>query len=203
MPQTQMRRKRLEIVLQKLRPLEARSAKLEQYQTPATVAADVLWEAFAAGDIHGRDVADLGCGNGVFCIGAKLMGASRSLGVDVDPGAIRVARSNAEMLGAEVELLEGDVSSVSGSFDTVVQNPPFGAQTRNADRAFIEKALSLASVTYSIHNDGSQEFVEGMVRALGGRCRAMKRYKFEIPYAFEFHRKANETISVVLLKLER
>ncbi len=198
-----MRRKRLEIALQKLRPLESRSARLEQYETPAAVAADILWEAFSAGDIHGRSVADLGCGNGVFCIGAKLMGADRAVGIDLDPGAVRVAGENASSLGVAVELVEGDVSSLAGPFDTVLMNPPFGAQTRHADRAFIEKALSLAPVTYSLHNDGTQEFVGGMVGALGGRSGAIKRYKFEIPYAFEFHRKANETISVVLLRLER
>ena len=203
MAQAQMRRKRLEIVLQKLKPLEERSARLEQYPTPAHIAADVLWEAFGRGDVHGRAVADLGCGNGVFCIGAKLMGADRAVGIDIDPKAVGVALANAAELGVEVELLEGDVSSLAGPFDTVLQNPPFGAQTRHADRAFVEKALSLAPVAYSLHNDGTQEFVEGMVRALGGRSEAVKRYKFEIPYAFEFHRKANETISVVLLRLER
>jgi len=31
----------------------------------------------------------------------------------------------------------------------------------------------------------------------------VKRYKFEIPYAFEFHRKATESVSVVLLRFER
>lgn len=203
MPQTQMKRKRLEIALQKLRPLETASAKLEQYATSATVAADILWEAFNAGDIHGRSVADLGCGNGIFCIGAKLMGAARSVGIDIDPSAVRTARANADMLGAEVEFVEGDVSALAGPFDTVLQNPPFGAQTRHADRAFIEKALQLSPVAYSVHNDGTEGFVEGMVRTLGGRAVAIKRYKFEIPYAFEFHRKANETISVVLLRLER
>ncbi len=199
----QVRRRRVEMTLQRLSPLERPSARLEQYQTPAAVAADILWEAFAAGDIHGRDVADLGCGNGVFCIGAKLMGAARSVGVDVDPQAVRVTRANAEALGLEVEVVEGDVSTLTGTFDTVLQNPPFGAQTRHADRAFVEKALGSAPVVYSLHNDGTQEFVEGMVRALGGRSEAIKRYKFEIPYAFEFHRKANETIAVVLLRLER
>ena len=198
-----MRRKRLEIALQKLGPLGERSARLEQYQTSAAVASDILWEAFSAGDIHGRSVADLGCGNGIFCIGAKLMGAERAAGIDVDPGAIRVARANAESLGVDVELSEGDVSSMEGAFDTVLMNPPFGAQTRHADRAFVEKALSLAPVTYSLHNDGSQEFVGGMVGALGGRSEAIKRYKFEIPYAFEFHRKAKESISVILLRFKR
>jgi putative methylase len=198
-----MRKKRLEITLQKLRLLEKRSAKLEQYQTPATLAADVLWEAFSQGDIHGRDIADLGCGNGVFCIGAKLMGAARAVGADIDPEAIKVAQGNASELDVDIELVQGDVAMLDGPFDTVLQNPPFGAQTRHADRAFMETALRLAPVVYSIHNDGTEEFVQEMASALGGRAEPIKRYKFEIPYAFEFHRKAKETISVVLLKLER
>src|SRR4030042_577278 len=56
------------------------SARLEQYATPAHIAADMLWEAFTAGDIEGRSVVDLGCGNGVFSIGAKLLGAKDVLG---------------------------------------------------------------------------------------------------------------------------
>jgi putative methylase len=199
----QMRKKRIEIALQKLRPLAARSPKLEQYQTPASIAADVLWEAFSDGSLQGMEVADLGCGNGIFCIGARLMGASRSFGIDVDPKAVKVAQDNAAAMGVDVELVAGDVAALEGRFDTVIQNPPFGAQTRHADRTFMEAAVRLAPVVYSLHNDGTEEFVQGMVSSLGAKATAIKRYKFEIPYAFDFHRKANETISVVLLKLER
>jgi predicted RNA methylase len=42
-----------------------------------------------------------------------------------------------------------------------------------------------------------------MVGALGGALEPVKRYKFEIPYAFDFHRKAKETVSVVLLRFKR
>jgi len=198
-----MRRRRLEIALQKLKPVEKKSAVLEQYQTPAVVAADMLWEAFVSGDIEGKAVADLGCGNGIFCIGSKLMGAGRALGVDVDRGSLEVAQSNAQALGLDVEFLEGDISALTGGFDTVVQNPPFGAQTRHADRRFILKAMELAPRAYSLHNDGTQAFVEGVIQDAGGSCEVIKRYKFEIPYAFEFHRKASETIPVVLLRYER
>jgi putative methylase len=131
------------------------------------------------------------------------MGASKSFGIDVDPKAVKVAQDNAAAMDVDVELVAGDVAALEGRFDTVIQNPPFGAQTRHADRTFMEAAVRLAPVVYSLHNDGTEEFVQGMVSSLGAKATAIKRYKFEIPYAFDFHRKANETISVVLLKLER
>jgi putative methylase len=197
------RKRRLEIVLQKLRPLATRSPRLEQYSTPATIAADVIWEAFNAGDIAGRNVADLGCGNGVFAIGAKLMGAGDVLGVDIDEGAVGLARENARSLSLEIEFRKSDIKDVKGQFDTVLQNPPFGAQTRHADRAFVEKAIEIAPRVYSLHNAGTEAFVMKMARSLGAVSVPVKSYKLEIPYAFEFHRKAVETVPVVLLRFDR
>jgi len=198
-----LKKRQLEITLQGLKPLASRSPKLEQYMTPADIAADVLWEAFGRGDIAGKRVADLGCGNGVFAIGAKLLGAEAVLGIDIDPEAVRVAKDNAAKEGVDIDLKTVDVAALAGVFDTVLQNPPFGAQTRHADRAFIKKALELAPVAYSLHMDGTQEFIGTMVGALGGALEPVKRYKFEIPYAFDFHRKAKETVSVVLLRFKR
>ena len=156
-----------------------------------------------AGDVEGKDVIDLGCGNGILAIGAMLLGAHHAVGIDIDPEAIKVAESGAEEAGVEMEFFEADVSTAKGSFDTVVMNPPFGAQTKHADRPFIEKALQLARRTYSLHNDGTEGFVGKLVSSLGGTSVPVKRYKFEIPYAFEFHRKATESVSVVLLRFER
>lgn len=146
---------------------------------------------------------DLGCGNGILAIGAALMGAHHVVGIDIDGEAVRVADQNAMESGVEIEFFESDVVKTKGKFDTVVMNPPFGAQTKHADRPFIEKAIELAPRSYSIHNDGTQEFVAGLVGSLGGSLIPVKRYKFEIPYAFEFHRKATESVSVVLLRFER
>ncbi|MGQ9587026.1 MAG: METTL5 family protein [Thermoplasmata archaeon] len=198
-----MKKRQLEMVLQGLKPFTTRSPRLEQYATPADIAADVLWEAHGAGDIEGKTVADLGCGNGVFSIGARIMGASRVFAVDVDPQAVRVARENASALNLDIEFLVSSVESAEGRFDTVIQNPPFGAQTRHADRAFIKKSLELAPKVYSLHLEGTEGFVSRMVNRLGGASRPVKRFKFEIPYAFEFHRKKSKTFSVILLKFER
>jgi putative methylase len=199
----QIRKRRLEIALQKLKPLSSRSATLEQYATPADIATDVLWEAYAAGDIMGRSVMDLGCGNGIFAIGARLLGAESVSGIDIDPRAVKIAQENADSLSLEIEFKTERIEDVKAKTDTVLQNPPFGAQTSHADRGFVKKALQIAPRVYSIHNDGSEQFMEKLARSLGGRCDAVKKYKFEIPYAFEFHKKATETISVVLLRFER
>ena len=196
------RKRRLEIVLQKLKPHTARSPELEQYSTPAPIAADIIWEAFNAGDIAGKRVLDLGCGNGVFAIGAKLMGAAEAVGIDVDGNAVEIARENAKSLSLEIEFKVEDVREVKGKFDTVLENPPFGSQTKHADRPFIEKALEVACRSYSLHNAGTEGFIQDLVRALGGTSVPVKSYKLEIPYAFEFHRKAVETIPVVLLRFD-
>jgi len=198
-----MKRKELEIILQGLAPFGERDPRLEQYATPAGIAADLLWEALMRGDISGRSVIDLGCGNGILSIGAKLLGARDVAGIDIDPKAVRVAAANAEARGLDIRYTQGSVTSVTGSFDTVVQNPPFGAQRKNADRAFIEKAVEIAPRVYSLHNAVTEEFVVRMVEALGARCEPVKRFKFEIPYAFEFHRRPKETFSIVLLRFER
>ena len=198
-----MMKKQLEIRLQRLEPVRRRIPSLEQYPTPADIAADVLWEAHGAGDIEGRSVADLGCGNGVLSIGAKLLGADRVVGVDVDRHAIEIAMANAGSLSLDIEFEVKEVSSFEGSFDTVVQNPPFGAQSRHADRVFIEKAIGASETVYSLHNEATVDFVSQMAGSLDARITPVKRYKFEIPYAFEFHRKAREVVSVVLLKFHR
>ena len=199
----ELRKRRLETALQRLRPLGSLSAQLEQYPTPAHIAADVLWEAYSSGDIQGRDVADLGCGNGIFSIGAKLLGADRVVGLDVDKDAVEVASENASDLSLEIEFTVSDVSDFQGSFHTTVQNPPFGAQTKHADRAFIRKSIAISPTVYSLHNEIGMDFVFQMAESLGATCVTVKRYKFEIPYAFEFHRKTREIISVVLLKFQR
>src|SRR5512136_2062110 len=105
----QMRKRRLEITLQKLKPVTSRSARLEQYATPAVIAADALWEMHSSGDIVGMKVADLGCGNGILAIGAKLLGAGETVGIDVDSHAIEVARENAAALSVDVEFKETDI----------------------------------------------------------------------------------------------
>lgn len=196
-----MRKNELERALQSIPPHRNPRPSLEQYCTPASIAADVLWTAMAFGDIEGRRVIDLGCGTGVFAIGAALMGAASVRGVDIDPQAVADAAEAASRMGIDAEFVTGDVKEVQWEADTVIMNPPFGAQRRGADRPFLEAAVRLAPVVYSLHNASTAPFLEKMVTSLGRRIAFQKSYKFQIPHLFAFHEKMKKDIDVVLLRI--
>ena len=65
-----MKLKQLEMTLQRLAGFSRPRAALEQYQTPAPLAARLLYHALMKGDIGGKSVCDLGSGTGVLAIGA-------------------------------------------------------------------------------------------------------------------------------------
>src|SRR5512136_1668616 len=128
-----MKLKQLEMTLQRVRGFSRPQAALEQYQTPAPLAARLLYHALMKGDIEGKRVCDLGCGTGVLAIGAALVGAESVTGIEIDEKAVEVATANAALLDAEVTFIVADVNDPGlperiGSCDTVVMNPPFGAQ---------------------------------------------------------------------------
>ncbi len=197
-----MKKKDLEMTLQKVKPFQDPKADLEQYVTPATIAADLLFSAYVQGDIVDRKVLDLGCGTGMLAIGAWLLGAKEVVGVDIDAKALLVAEENAHALHAEVGFVHMNVQEFQGKVDTVVMNPPFGAQRRNADRPFLEKALESASVIYSLHLAETQEFVESLIRSNRATGEVQKRYKFEIPHTFAFHKKAKKDVEVILFRVQ-
>jgi putative methylase len=202
-----MKLKQLEMSLQRLRGFSRPQASLEQYQTPAPLAARLLYHALMKGDIAGKRVVDLGCGTGVLAIGAALLGAASVTGVDIDEKALAVAQENAELCGAEAafvaaDLRDGGCRERFGAADTVVMNPPFGAQKAHADRPFIDCALGIADVTYSIFNAGSIPFVEAYTaqkavidEKIGGI--------FPIRRTFAFHAKDVQEIGVEILRLKR
>ena len=192
----------LERILQSLEPVKIPSPSTEQYPTPAAIAAEVIQFALGRGDIAGRSVVDLGCGNGVLAIAAKLSGAARVLGVDADPESVEVSRRNAERSEVEVEWDVTDVSSVHEPFDTVLMNPPFGAQTRHADRPFIDAAMDLGKVVYTFLNAPSEPFVGRRIEATGGRITDRLEYRFPIPHLFSFHRQDVLAHDVLLYRVE-
>jgi len=81
---------------------------------------------------------------------------------------------------------------------------PFGAQrgNRHADRDFLETAREIGSVSYTIHNEGSQTFVESFADDEGGSVTHAFRAEFPIPKRFEFHTAAQETLEAEVFRIE-
>ena len=198
---TMMKRKDLEMALQSVRNFESPDPALEQYMTPATMAADILFDAYRRGDVAGMKVVDLGCGTGMFSIGAWMLGAGMVTGYDVSEAALRTAHANAESAGAEIGFVLSDVSEVDDVADTVFMNPPFGCQNRNADRPFLDRAMDMAECVYSIHIAETVGFVEEYCERRGRSVAFSKIYKYEIPHTFVFHTKTKKTVDVAVVNI--
>ncbi|UCD92694.1 MAG: 50S ribosomal protein L11 methyltransferase [Methanobacteriota archaeon] len=196
-----MDQKHLEIFLERLAHHPSPRPDLEQYSTPAVIAADILYLALGLGDIADKKVVDLGCGTGIFAIGARSLGAKEVVGVDIDKTAIDVASKNAEDSGVDVRFENVSVLKFEEECDTTIQNPPFGAQKKHADIPFITKALSISPVVYSLHLTKTEDFVTKEADLLGARITHTKDYKFIIPYTHPFHKKKDKGFDVTLFRL--
>ena len=182
-------------------------AYLEQYTIPSRVAAEILFIAtYVYNDIIDKTVVDLGCGTGRLAIGAALLGARETFGVDVDKVAVNVARKNAETMDAKEKThwIVADIDVVQGTFDTVLQNPPFGVQRRRADRKFVKKSLELGRRIYSLHKGGerNREFIKRFIERHGGRVTGIFPMKMDIPRLFKFHTKRKHGVQVDLYRIE-
>jgi putative methylase len=202
-----VRKRDLERALSEIEAHPLPNAYLEQYTTPSNVAAETLYlTAYVYDDIIDKTVMDLGCGTGRLAIGAALLGAREVFSVDVDWVAVRVAQKNAEIMGVKEKThwIAADIGVVKGTFDTVLQNPPFGVQRRRADRRFITKSLELSSTIYSFHKGGesNREFIKRFIEGHGGRVTNIFPLKMEIPRMFKFHTKRKRSIQVDLYRIE-
>ncbi|MBP1908017.1 METTL5 family protein [Methanolobus bombayensis] len=195
-----MKQRKLEILLEQVESFDSPNVNLEQYSTPALLAAEMLHFAYMQGDLEGT-VFDLGCGTGMLAIGAKLLGAEDVVGFDIDNKALEVARRNAEKLGVDVEFIHADIFEVEGHADTVVMNPPFGAQFKGNDRPFLLSALKTSDVIYSIHNCGSHDFISKFI----GDARITEWYSTAFPMkrTFKFHKKEVEMVKVEIYRILR
>jgi putative methylase len=193
-----MKQRKLEMLLEEIEGFADPELELEQYPTPALLAAEILHFAYMQGDLE-TSVQDLGCGTGILAIGAKLLGAEKVAGYDVDLKAFELSKNNAEKLGVEVDFVCSDISEVPGHVKTTLMNPPFGARVKGRDRPFLSVALRTSEVIYSIHNRGSFAFIQKFIKPAVITHSYVA--KFPIKRTFDFHKKEREIIEVEIYRI--
>lgn len=74
----------------------------------------------------GAELLDVGCGSGILSIAALLLGAARTVGVDIDPLAVKTAEENGRLNGfapPRYVVKAGDLArDVEGVYDVVAAN---------------------------------------------------------------------------------
>lgn len=196
------KKKHLEMAIQKVPKHPNPKVDLEQYSTPAIIAADLLWNAYSLGDIADKKVMDLGCGTGIFAIASKLLGAASAIGVDIDKDSIDLASSYC----GDVNFICSDICDLENDFDvdTIFQNPPFGSQKnakKGADLKFISKAIELSpKVLYSFHMASTEEFLISYFEKNDLEITHIFRYNFPIPKIYEFHTRESANVEVIVIR---
>ncbi|HLM69813.1 MAG TPA: methyltransferase [Thermoplasmata archaeon] len=173
------------------------AATLEQVVTPAEAAADLLASLDRRYGLEGRSVLDLGCGTGRLAIGASLLGAAPVVGVEVDATLLPVARAAARTAGATVEFRRSDVTDWDRPAEFVVMNPPFGAQTKHADRPFWDRAFSLARRSVgAFASSASRTFIARLALDRSAHVIEVEPVPWNLPRTFPHHRADNVRLAV-------
>ncbi|MDY6769658.1 MAG: METTL5 family protein [Candidatus Nanohaloarchaea archaeon] len=208
-----MDKTRLQQLLSRLDPVDDPDAELEQYATPPDIAADVLHRMRLDGALDGQ-VVDLGCGNGIFTIGAALLGAD-AVGIDVDGDAVATARANLERVsdavtdaGGGAEFAVDDVRDAGIDADAAVTNPPFGLQRSDANLAVLEAAFDAAPVVYALLHRAEEPgetraFLERFAAEHGFDAAVVAGYDFPLPRRFAHHAQEKKYIKVDLYRFTR
>ncbi len=202
-------KKAFEIMMEKTPRIRNPKRRREQYETPPSIAAHILWNAFMRGDIGGRDVADLGCGSLRLSIGAHILGAKRIVAVDIDDEVLVQDEEFLEENRYErIILIESDISDLAmGKTDTVVMNPPFGVvkNNRGIDLVFLRKALEIADNIYTIHkySKGLDKLVREIAESFNAIIVWREIIDFPIPMTFITHRRKIYRIKTVFYIIKR
>ena len=203
-PRISVRKRDLEIALQGIAPHANPKVKLEQYTTPANLAADLLFRAcYTYGDISDKAVVDLGTGTGRLAIGAAILGADPVVGIDLDAESLNAAIFNSKRMRLKISWVVGDIESIRNSFDTVIMNPPFGTRQAHADIRFLRVALKIGKVIYSIHKSTTHSFISRWLKDLATEFEVVMTTKMAIPHQYDFHHKRSHLVVVDVLRIIR
>ncbi len=183
--------------------------ELEQYSVNASCAVDLIYYAgFEYNDINKAFIIDLGAGTGRLSIVSALFNASNVLSVDIDINALKILKKNVHSLEldniifplcADIEFFEISQRDFLKKVKvTTIMNPPFGVQTKYADRIFLKKAFNFSDIVYSIHlaNKKVFNFISTYINKLSWKIDNVLPFNMILEKTFPFHTQKTKKIDV-------
>jgi ribosomal protein L11 methyltransferase len=124
--------------------------------------------AMQAIDLRGKSVLDIGTGSGVLAIAARRLGALRSVGVDIDPDAVRSARENLTLNpgvdGVTIEM--ADLAAISApAADVAIANLTGARLVRSASTILGAVSAGGIVILSGVMNDERDDVVGAFSRA--------------------------------------
>lgn len=196
-----MKKNHLARQLSEVEDFENPKVKLEQYLTPAHLAADLIYTAYMQGDIRNKKVVDLGSGTGMLAIGASLM-EGNVVAVEKDQDAYEELITNQKNFNLDFDVENKDIEDVEIEADTVVMNPPFSVHSELGMK-FWQKAVDTGSKVYAISPRGKRSAIKDFVEKSGFRVVATEGYTVSLPPTFGFHTEASQEIEVDIIIAEQ
>ena len=204
---------KLKNIISDLESLETFSSPkdyLEQYQTPASVAGEMIHYISNNYSIQNYSIADLGCGTGILGIAAALCGCKNVFLFDIDEEALEIAKNNVESLelNDNIQIIQTDVNQLrlckklNKYFDLVITNPPFGIRSENgADVEFLKTASYLCNNTiFSLHKFSTVNFLKKFYNKNGISDIKSFKIEYNLPKTYKFQKKKEKNIDVVCLE---
>ena len=204
---------KLKNIISDLESLETFSSPkdyLEQYQTPASIAGEMIHYISNNYSIQNYSIADLGCGTGILGIAAALCGCKNVFLFDIDEEALEIAKNNVESLelNDNIQIIQTDVNQLklckklNKYFDLVVTNPPFGIRSENgADVEFLKTASYLCNNTiFSLHKFSTVNFLKKFYNKNGISDIKSFKIEYNLPKTYKFQKKKEKNIDVVCLE---
>ena len=212
-----LKKRELINIIQDLSSFSSPKLKWEQYSTDAVATADLFYYiTFEQQELQDRIMIDFGCGPGHLTVAGLLLGARHVLGIDIDSEALQLYEQNLARLNLRnrVSILQADLtlttnhSRIIDALNSIqkhnlgspqiigVSNPPFGVHNKGVDVKFVQQAIQVVDVLYSIHlqSDKIRRFLQRKIPQIGGSISNIGSLSMFLPHSYQHHQKKRKRI---------
>jgi len=197
-----LRPKHLAIELSKLSPHPQQAVELEQYATEGDLAAFFVLAIDQLDIINGKNIVDLGAGNGILGIGCGILGAKNVTLIEGDSKVCEITKQNTSAIIEKYATNFTTINCMIGvdevpenlPCDIVIMNPPWGFQSSKADRPLLEYGFKLEPSSLYVIHSANATHLEQLGKANGYDCEIVFESNFRLPPKYMHQsRKMGET----------